>query len=646
MSGSGTDYTLTPNLNLFKPTYDADVEMWGTHLNMNSDIIDALNLTGGPFLPLAGGTVTGPVTFSGTTTLGAPISLYVDPTLVGAPALAIINPTTAYYPTNTPADSVWSTFAAQVGPNSLSQIFQGMYPNHNRSQTGIWSGALTVNPSGSPSLGAPQQSVFYASAISNDAVGVQPIVVTALAGIPKTTLWGLSTQLVDQPVRGQPNTTFNQVRLQHEFDYFVSHGDNTVRGILLDLSATVLSNNSNNWVAVNAGTFSSSVGRWGIAFQSGDGGADVGLFIGTLGGGWTPAANLPSQPINIRYADTGSSSVRAITIQANPLASGANLLFSSSYAGKANLQIQNQAALKGQDSTGNDVNIATVNGQNQLIIGGPIAGGTGSPSRLILRSANGAAMEFYDAGVGAINDIQILNALPGSPPSIQSYHGQGGTDVNIGLNILTLGTGTLALQTSAAPTTVGGTLAVTGATTFAATGTALTVTNNATIGGNLAVTGTIAARGTTTALNVNTTPVSTGADTTEDTLFTYTIPANTLSAVGDTIHVMAKGICLASTDSKQTRLRLNGVIVASLINNLAAQTTWIMEVWITKTGASAQSVTSLIVSATNNVVSANAQQTITDTAVITLTVTGQNTTAATAASITAQHLLVSVMRAP
>jgi hypothetical protein len=63
---SGTDYTNTPNLGLYKPTYDADVEMWGTHINTNADILDsALSPSAMAFLPLAGGTVTGATTFSG-----------------------------------------------------------------------------------------------------------------------------------------------------------------------------------------------------------------------------------------------------------------------------------------------------------------------------------------------------------------------------------------------------------------------------------------------------------------------------------------------------------------------------------------------------------------------------------------------------
>lgn len=39
---SGTDYSFTPNLGLYKPVTDRDVGNWGTHWNANADIIDGL----------------------------------------------------------------------------------------------------------------------------------------------------------------------------------------------------------------------------------------------------------------------------------------------------------------------------------------------------------------------------------------------------------------------------------------------------------------------------------------------------------------------------------------------------------------------------------------------------------------------------
>lgn len=69
---SGTDYTLTPNLGLYKPNYDLDAEAWGYHLNANADVLDAtLGTTAGVFLPLAGGAMSGPLLLSGDPTGGS-----------------------------------------------------------------------------------------------------------------------------------------------------------------------------------------------------------------------------------------------------------------------------------------------------------------------------------------------------------------------------------------------------------------------------------------------------------------------------------------------------------------------------------------------------------------------------------------------
>src|SRR5215472_5598432 len=65
-----SDYSQTTNLRLFKPAYDADAEQWGTHLNNNSDTLDALFAPGGtggaPWLPLSGGHVTGALNVTAT----------------------------------------------------------------------------------------------------------------------------------------------------------------------------------------------------------------------------------------------------------------------------------------------------------------------------------------------------------------------------------------------------------------------------------------------------------------------------------------------------------------------------------------------------------------------------------------------------
>ena len=39
---SGSDYTRTPNYNLYKPVSNADMDVWGDHLNANADTLDSL----------------------------------------------------------------------------------------------------------------------------------------------------------------------------------------------------------------------------------------------------------------------------------------------------------------------------------------------------------------------------------------------------------------------------------------------------------------------------------------------------------------------------------------------------------------------------------------------------------------------------
>src|SRR5215469_4310549 len=63
-----SDYTTTPNLNLYKPAWNADVDNWGLHWNANADTLDATLGTGagGVFLPLAGGVMNGPLNYTAT----------------------------------------------------------------------------------------------------------------------------------------------------------------------------------------------------------------------------------------------------------------------------------------------------------------------------------------------------------------------------------------------------------------------------------------------------------------------------------------------------------------------------------------------------------------------------------------------------
>lgn len=129
-----------------------------------------------------------------------------------------------------------------------------------------------------------------------------------------------------------------------------------------------------------------------------------------------------------------------------------------------------------------------------------------------------------------------------------------------------------------------------------------------------------------------------GADTTEDTLYTVAIP-NQLAAVGDVIHVVTRGITAASTDSKAIRLKLVGQAVCSVTNATAGNTVFLIEAWILKTGTNAQSTICMNINNTNNTTTNVAATTTNDGAALTLVLTGQNNTTATANTIQVQQML-------
>jgi hypothetical protein len=126
-----------------------------------------------------------------------------------------------------------------------------------------------------------------------------------------------------------------------------------------------------------------------------------------------------------------------------------------------------------------------------------------------------------------------------------------------------------------------------------------------------------------------------GADTTEDALAAYTGTVSLVN-VGDVIHFSGRGVAAASTDVKTIRVKLGSNTTCSATNSAAGNVTWFMDCWIMKTGAGTQSFWFFNNNATNNVVSSFNTTSTADTAPITLSLTAQNATTATANSIQIQ----------
>lgn len=149
----------------------------------------------------------------------------------------------------------------------------------------------------------------------------------------------------------------------------------------------------------------------------------------------------------------------------------------------------------------------------------------------------------------------------------------------------------------------------------------------------------------TTKLSVQGTIVGNGADTTEDTLMTYTIPAQQLKNVGDRIHIVGAGLYAATTDNKIVRVRVGGCSGNIIANPTVAATTairWYTDIWIAKTGSNTQTWGAgyMWSSGSNSSTAYAGTLTLTDTNSIQICVTGQNTTSSAANSIQQQYMSV------
>lgn len=143
---SGSDYTTTPKLGLFKPTFDADVDQWGLHLNSNFSVLDNT-------LPLSGGTVSGQLTvYQDRHGTFATPTLYVHGSLDGQAQQPMGNWT------QIGIDNDYADAAATGGPGGVNYLYIGgtMKPGFSGNRNGV-EAFMYVN--GTPGANATQQFI-------------------------------------------------------------------------------------------------------------------------------------------------------------------------------------------------------------------------------------------------------------------------------------------------------------------------------------------------------------------------------------------------------------------------------------------------------------------------------------------------------
>ena len=89
-------------------------------------------------------------------------------------------------------------------------------------------------------------------------------------------------------------------------------------------------------------------------------------------------------------------------------------------------------------------------------------------------------------------------------------------------------------------------------------------------------------------IHVNTTQTGTTAVTTEETLWTYTLPANTLSANGQSVRITIAAQSAANANAKSLRLYFGGTVIESRIGGADNATAYRIQYTVTRVSATSQ----------------------------------------------------------
>ena len=129
-----------------------------------------------------------------------------------------------------------------------------------------------------------------------------------------------------------------------------------------------------------------------------------------------------------------------------------------------------------------------------------------------------------------------------------------------------------------------------------------------------------------------------GADTTEDTLKSYSLPANALDAVGRSVYIYAWGSYGNTPGTKAAKLYFGSTSIAAATGQNVG---WALEMVVGKSGASVQQISAQNITGTaHGGVTNTANAANTDTAAVLIKVTGQNSSSSNANTIVLNGMYV------
>lgn len=139
--------------------------------------------------------------------------------------------------------------------------------------------------------------------------------------------------------------------------------------------------------------------------------------------------------------------------------------------------------------------------------------------------------------------------------------------------------------------------------------------------------------------------IGNGADTTDDTLFSYTLPAGALSMVGQALSIRGFGTLANNANNKRASFFFGAGRIGSTNIITTANVSWLIRLTVFKTGPSTQFLVSetMVSSITSNVVCRAVSET--DTAPIVIKLVGASTTTGAANDVVANGMTLSAYEA-